>query len=120
MNHERFRKQFEDMGFDVSVERESPEDDEGNVLVAENDDGDKLFWSVIDSPEVWGVYIEPDRYSLDNATFRWEELTFEDGDVVIENAHGTRPKQSGYGRAGFNGELRIGPRGSQVTETHTY
>lgn len=120
MNHERFRQQFEEMGFDVTVDQEPPEDEELGVLVAENDEGDQLFWSVIDSPEEWGVYIDPDAYTLDDATFRWEDLTIDGDDVVVEGATGTRRKEFGYGRAGFDGELRIGPNRSKVTETNTY
>lgn len=120
MNHELFRKKFKEMGFDVSVDREPPEDEGKEVLVAENDRGDQLFWSVIDEPEVWGVYIDPDEYTLDDATFRWNELTIDGNEVVIEDATGTRAKQHGYGRAGFDGELRVGPLRSQVTETKTY
>lgn len=122
MNHDTFQEAFESRGFGVYVDQEPPDNEPESlpVLAAENDEGDCLYWSVIDSPEQWGVYVDPDDYTLDDATLRWDEVTFDGDDFVIENATGTRTAQMGYGRRAFDGELRIGPHRSKITETNTY
>jgi hypothetical protein len=119
MNHDTFIDTFEEMGFDVA-EQPAPEDVSRGIIVASNDSGDELCWSVIDhptKPEKWGVYVDPARASLDDPTFGWEELTFEDNAVVLDGVSGTRTKDFGYGRASFDGRAVIDHLGMTITET---
>jgi len=120
MNHDKFRETFEDLGFDVSQDEEPPEGEENGVLVAENDSGDEIFWSVIDAPEQWGLCVRPDRLTLDNPTFEWHEVEFRDGAFVIEGVSGTAPAQTGYGRTAFSGDLRVDQSSTQAEECRTY
>ena len=120
MNHERFRHKFEEMGFTVSVDNEPVNEHDKGVLLAENDNGDKIYWCIIDQSETWGIYVDPDRFTLDDATFEWDQVRVDGDTLVFKSATGTRAKQTGYGRAGFSGTLTIDPRGSEVTEVHTY
>lgn len=119
MDHDTFIEEFEEMGFDVE-EKESNEGDGRGVVLAENENGDEIWWSVIDSPEVWGVHIDPDRCSIDQDPFRWKDLDFDGDAVVIEGATGTRSKDFGYGRSGFEGEVRIDSDGLTITETERH
>lgn len=119
MNHDKFREQFEQLGFDVSVDREPPEDKDLGVLVAENDRGDEIFWSVIADPEQWGLYVSPAGFTLDDATFEWHDADFGDNSVSFDGVSGTRSKQFGYGRAAFRGTLTIDTFTAEVCEVHT-
>lgn len=119
MDHETFIETFEEMGFDVE-EEEPPAGADRGIVIAENENGDQLCWSVIDDPEVWGIHIDPDRASIDQTPFEWDDLDFEDDKVVIPHATGTRSKDFGYGRAGFDGSVSIDSQGTTITETERH
>jgi hypothetical protein len=119
MDHETFKETFTEIGFHVK-EQEPPEGEERGTVLAENDNGDELWWSVIDPPEVWGIHIFLDRATLDDTAFQWDELSVEDDEVVIEDATGTRSKNVGYGVTGFDGTVAIDQHGATIAETYRH
>jgi len=119
MDHETFMETFHDMGFHV-YEWEPPDDAERGVVSARNENGDEVWWSVIDPPETWGVHVVLDRGTLDDDTFRWSELSIGDGELVIEDATGTHSKRVGYGVTGFDGTVAIDQHGATIEETYRH
>lgn len=113
MDHDTFRTTFSRMGFEIEEERNGEDEP---VLIAENRQGDKVWWSVDPDTGGWGLYVQPDGPTFDDAMFSPGDVEFSDDALVIPEARGTRPAEVGYGRRGFDGEVRIDSQGVTITE----
>lgn len=112
MDRSEFRRKFERLGFEVSEEEDS------EVLCAENNAEDKIWYSMDVDTQEWCLYFDLDRHSLDDATFDFHEVDFRDDKVVVDPVSGTRPS-SGYGVTGFNDTiLEVDKHGVNLLERH--
>lgn len=118
MDHEQFKQRLEDLGFDVEEDTDDTEDGMKPPIKATNQQGDTIWWS-LGADEEWGLYIDPERYTLDDAFLLPREVRLDSDALVIEGATGTKIKDVGYGRAAFDGTMRITKTNTSVTETRT-